>query len=385
MSNLNFSVGGISSSKSPPFSEQSFVKRDSENTVVLGDIREACGASFVHGLPVPINISLEGKGTGDVILSGGNGSLVISSTGVKPNFVAMGFKQGDSVYIYDNNLSFSKKIITRVNPHSINFNGSPSPVGNDYSSMCLIPKNKMSITELNRISSSSTDKTVKGFEIVLEKSVDPNVIECPSNSFFKLENCVFAPIGIFTEGNSATEFKRCTFLNSSSNSSTIGSALRVGTLSSNKITECYFLGSANLIPGFMSAISCVVPTNMLTSNNVIINFRDTGIKLTSPHYNSINDRIINVATGIYNCQCHSVMYNSIIENITDTGIFVSGGSSSHIVGPSVTESSPSIGIKAGSLAYFVFSGVAGNVSTTTPFEPPVALTPGVTGGNGFGY
>ena len=353
------------------------------STNTIGDTREACGASFVSGLNVPVNADLDGKGEGIVTLSNSGNNITISADVTNPNFIDLGYIAGDNIYVYDNTFVFAKFEISVVAAQTLTLTAAAPTLGNIGSAICLVPNQQLSIDELTTIASNVLDKDVIGYEIILDEDTDPNVVNMPYQSSLKIQHCVMATVGISMQGYAAIEFSRCTFFNSSADNFQF--ALTCESKTTNFINECYIFGSKNLYGNNISGIKCKIATQLNMLYNTIVGFDEFGVEIVTVTFRSEFDRFANINNGIYNIGGPSSIIEANMSELDGVGILLADTAQCNVYFPVMEESAASNGIQAENLSSFSFTGDSNDVNVTTPFDPAVQLVPNATGGNGVGY
>ena len=361
---------------------------------IFGDERDASGLSFVNGLNAPINNNPVGMtfdtgfigmgiGEGIISLSSNGNDITISASTTNPNFIDMGFEAGDNIYVYDNNFEYTREVIAAVSAQTITLENTAPTVGNDYSAISLIPNKQMSIETLNSKMNSQVDKYFKGFEIILNDAEDPNNIQNITSAYVRIRHCVFAnqSIGILSIG--PISISKCTLYNNSTTDNL--ACISCNSFTFTRIEESYLFGSKSTNAALISGIASTSPTQTVTILNNIIQFAQYGINCRSTTIVSVNENIINCNSGYLLYGGSTTFYSPRLYNISDIGMQFTGCSIAVISDAAITEADPSIGIQAINLSSFQFDGAPGNIACTTPFDPPVALTPNASGGNGVGY
>ena len=350
----------------------------------IGDTREACGATFMQGFPVPINPDLTGKGDGDVTLSNFANTITISASIENPNFIDMGYVIGDEVVVYNNTANFAKYTLTDVSPQILTFAETMPNMAGGNSAICLVPNVSITNDDLALILDTVIGSKIVGYEIVLDSTQDPNIFSPEATTSNILQNCVSVGNGMLFTGNSAYGFNRCSFFNSSSSTGPLKSAVGFESRISNSMTECYVVGSYDNFVGLITGISNDRASQLTTNDCNVVNFKYLGMRYFSTFLSSENDRVKDCDRAIDITFASSGSFSqTILENITVYGFNINQVSSILMDNPTISEKDPAIGIRGIRLARFSVNG--GTNTTTTPYDPPVELIPNATGAIGFGY
>jgi hypothetical protein len=133
----------------------------SQTIEYIGDDRNAVGVAFINGTTVPVNANLSGIGSGTVTLSSPAANQIeIAASVTDPDFITLGYIDGDTIIIRYDDMTDEELIIASVTSQILTFTTSLSgTVGgtdpSENSAIVLKPTENITSSEISDIISKT--------------------------------------------------------------------------------------------------------------------------------------------------------------------------------------------------------------------------------------